>query len=287
MRKKIFILLVFLFTISIDKVWAKVSVEEEIEAKWNSEGKIASVNVLLKIPSDCNNKVVNISSDVFSFIKHYKELVGGDNIEISFIIENNSSYDYSYIDNSLFIGINENNEREVVSYRTFNTALKDLYNYVKVYDRDLVDEVLYTKLSKKGYLGDRALELYYLNYYNKKYHMNKKSLKDFPIKVKREIFSGTNYGIYESDKSINRVAYDYFYKYVLFVSLKSNNFKYSIYDTKKKRMDVYFRDSIDLIKKHSSKKISGMVSGISLDNYTLAFSHYNYLVDVKFKLGMD
>ena len=291
MRKIIFILLIFLFTIGIDEVLAKSLIEEEIEVNWSHEGKISSVNVLLNIPKDCNNKVLNISSMVFSTIKHYKELVGGDNIKINFIIENNSSYNYSYLDNSLFVGVNRNiSLDEVVSYRAFNVALKDLYNYVRVYDSDLVDEVLYSKLSQEGYLGDRALELYYLDYYNKKYHMNKKRLEDFPAKVIREIFSGDNYGIYETDKVVNKLAYDYFYKNVLFVTFLfgrgSSGFKYSIFDTNKKWGDVSFKNNVNLIKRHSSKKVSGMMVSMSLDNYTSSFSHYNYFVDVKFKLGM-
>ncbi len=290
-------------------------ITEEITPIRNDQGKIKGFDVLITIPKDYAQEKIQISPNIFSAIEEYKYITPNDKIKINLKIKNASNYKYQYVDQSFMI-TTEDKRREGVAenftdtnaigfdgqkidaifspYRTWNTALIDLYQNTKKQEASLSDETLSDKLKEVGYQGIEELDGYYLDYYNEKYDLNEKSLDQFTDKIIKEIFSGTKVEIKESNSKLIELAYNFFYNKLISYTFSDqkltdeNSEDYSIGTYMRKRLgNDYLKDTFAVIEENHSKELKNMSVNINGKYTTNIFLYYHFYAHLEFQLQKE
>lgn len=295
--------------ISINEMTSEIS--QEISPIKKGDGQLIGVDVKLIIPATYEGEEIIFVPDIFYSIFQYKSIGKGDKIKINLKVENNSKYDYGYVDNSFILatdditryGISDNfidtkgvgfDGRKIYDlfspYRTFNSALISLYNesFEKV---SLDDYTLDLKLKEKGYLGISDVDKYYLDFYNNKYNLNNSSLDYFTYSVIKEIFSSEKSIYKETNPQVIELAYNFFYNKLLSYNFSleevndSNSEDYSIGNYQRNNLgNSYFKNRFFNILSNSSNSIDDMSLNLS-DNYTVsAFDNYILSGYMEFRL---
>lgn len=290
------------------------NLKENVSVKRNKEGNIKKIKITITIPKTTNQSIIVISPKLFESITEYKPLKEGDSTNIELVIKNNSKYTYKYLENSLkistndlslttdsknyvdtkAIGFDQNKIYDIFSpKRTFNSAIKALYNYPDIKKQNkikLTNKSLNKKLKNKGYSGITELDKYYIDFYNKKYNLNKTNLNNYSYQIIKELFSGIKTNIKETNKQIIKLSYDYFYNKLLYITFNnevvtdSTSHKYSIGTYMKNNInDITFKESFNLISPKSKKK--NYITVNINDVYTTeVFYDYTYNAHIEFKL---
>lgn len=278
---------------------------EEILPMRDSKNNFLGINCTITIPSDFQGDSIKITPDIFGGIREYKKLESADEIETIIEIKNKSKFNYIYKNASFKLGTESfadtKNYKDTLGvgfdkkkiydifapYRVLNGALRELYNNVEVGNLD--DKELDSLLIEKGYNGIGEIDKYYLDYYNKKYEQDAKTLEELPYSIIKEIFDGNVSEYRETNKRIDELAYYYFYNKVITVNFlgemvnDSNSEYFSIGSyIKKNRDDKAFRESIDYY--NSNLKIEGMIIRISKFYMTDSFKDYDYRGYMEFTL---
>ena len=219
MNKKIIIILILLI-ININDVSAK----EEITAL-RKNNKFIGVQSFITIESSKDK--VKIESIAVKGLLSYASLKKDDKYKIIIKYDKN----YELIKNSIKIQKYKYDKKYTI-YRTINTPLKKLYKYKNI---DLRDEILDKKLKEKGYKGIEELDEYYKDYYK----CDKLTYKEL-----KKITKGKLTYNKESNYEINKISYDYYYKYILIVKNKDLNIELSL--NKKYLNNAFYEYPYDL-----------------------------------------
>ena len=202
-------------------------------------------------------------------------LCGGSRIEVHLSIINNSKYEFELKEGDLIISSviynNENSEGTVVETfdgneldvtskyninRSTNIALRKLLGKNDLSDSDVTDEninkallnVLDEERNKKYPNGIDDLDKYYLDFFNEKNNTNYTSLYELSEddidtilgSNKYPIQSGANHtSVLESNSTVAKLGYDYFYNRVVTVIPEGETDKYN----KKYSVGEYMRDT--------------------------------------------
>lgn len=290
------------------------NLNEEIIPLRDNYGNISQINITITIPEAFNEKIITINPDIFNGLENYKRLLPGEEVTINLKIINNSSNDYSYIQNSFYlstenisndalnnykivdgIGFDNQNLYDIFSpYRTFNDAIIKLYNYnneEEYKQEDLTDEKLTIKLKQKGYSGVDELDKYYLDFYNNKYNLNEKSLDQFTTSTIKEIFSGINKSVKETNSKIIELSYNYYYNNLLLYEFPNQETIYledlsiGSYMRNNKENEI-IKETFINISKNSSKELKDM--SISLNPiYTPRNLSINYNLKAHFEFKLE
>lgn len=188
MKKYKYLLLVFLFVIGfiigqIINVVARSDIDycKEINPIRNNNGNIIGEEVFITIPKEYNKRNIRINTSIFDGYYHYSD--NDREFIVKLIINNESNYDYKYVDDSLILDNDyiENNNNYISNiilddtiihdsyYRSYNDALMSLIPS----GLELSDDVIDLYLKYKGYLGISDLKRYYLDYYGDNYSFDK------------------------------------------------------------------------------------------------------------------
>ncbi len=235
MSKYYVVLLFLLFPFSVVHA-NQGSIDEDIQIIYDYD-IVSEIYITYTIPKDFHEDKITIHSSLFQelyFIQNKK------NIEIHFIIQNNSNnnyqmnfkdIDFSHLnyDYSIFKWITHSFQgnpilQEYQPYRCLNDAILSLYETVPTI-QDLDNSILYYILYQSHY---RSLSDYYIDYFNKKYSTHYFHLKDFPSYIVQDIFQGDCSTILEDDKSIIEVGYSFWFQKGM--KLNIQNTTGSIYD---------------------------------------------------------
>ena len=203
MKKHLIILIVFLLLNIIN-----VSASEEITAIRKND-KFIGVKSYINVENELDK--VKIESVAVKGLHFYTNLKKGDKYKIEIKYDDN----YKLIKDSIKIKKYKYDKKYAI-YRTVNSALKKLYSYKNI---DLRDEVLDKKLKEKGYKGIEELDEYYKDYYK----CNKLTEKEI-----KKITKGKLTYNKESNYEVNKIAYNYYYKYILLITNKDLNLELSI-----------------------------------------------------------
>lgn len=217
---KKFLLIIFLLTISIN-----VTAKEEI-IPIRDKDKFIGIKDIITVESDEDK--VKIETVAVKGLLFYKSLNKNDKYKIKIIINNDN---YHYIKDSIKIEKYKYDSNKTI-YRTINNPLRKLYNYKNI---NLEDKILDKKLKDKGYKGIEELDEYYKDYY-KCDKLTSKELK--------KIIKGKQTYIKESNKVINKLAYNYYYKNIFITKNKNLNIELSI--NKKNYTDAYLDYPYDM-----------------------------------------
>ena len=286
--------------------------KEEITPIRNQQGKIKGFDVLITIPTYYDQEKIQISPSIFSAIEEYKYITPNDKVKINIKIDNQSNYNYQYVDNSFMVST-EDITREGITknftntnavgfdgqkidaifspYRTWNTALVDLYKNTKKKEKNLSEANLSMKLKEKEYQGVEELDKYYLDYYNEKYDLQKTRLDQFSDKIIREIFSGSRIEIKESNTQLIELAYNFFYNKLLSYSFSDqkvtdeNSENYSIGNYMRKKLgNDYLKDKFFEIPSQETKELKNMTININGKYTTNPFLYYHFYGHLEFQL---
>ena len=192
----------------------------------------------ITIPEDFNEKVLNLKPDVFA--NEHDTSMPGDTRTFNLKIINLSKNNYTYQDKSLYLKPVEDKESYTdilgynnaqipvfsTMYRLYNSEpLKFLYDGVDLTDEQIKDENIEAKLQERGYAGISELDKYYIDYFNKKYKTNFKSLEDLTQKYIDKIWTdiSRNSKVPETNKNLIEFHHNYFYNTLL--SMKYNDKK--------------------------------------------------------------
>lgn len=192
----------------------------------------------ITIPQNFKEKILNIKPNVFS--NEHDVSMPGDTRTYTLKIINLSNNNYTYQDNSLYLKPVEAKEsyKDILSYnnayipvfstmyRLYNSEpLKFLYEGKDLTDEQIKDENIEAKLQALGYSGISQLDKYYIDYFNKNYGTNFKSLEDLTPKYINKIWTNIsrNSKIPETNKNLIEFHHNYFYNTLL--SMKYNDKK--------------------------------------------------------------
>ncbi|MBE6157431.1 MAG: hypothetical protein E7160_01400 [Firmicutes bacterium] len=266
-------------------------------------GKLIGVKDIITIPKNYHKNIITIKPNIFNYINNYKHLNPGEEIKIELQINNNSKYNYKYINDSFKLDIkelleneNNNNLEEIgigfnnkkiynnyMVYRTYNEAIFYLYDQDKYKNNYLSDENLNNKLKHYGYSGIDELDKYYLDYYNDKYNVLESNLNNYEYKVKKDIFSGQISTYKETNNSINELAYNYYYNKLLYYKINTNEYSIGTYIKKNNIIkDLNERKVLS----NNKLIINNMYLGLNDYYYSEVFNEYGlYLtMELKFKI---
>lgn len=282
MIKRRFLILIVVFFMGLTlgiffNVFAMVDKEysEEIIPVRDSDGNIIGENVIVTILSKVNVKDLLINLSIFDGFKHYGDY---DDFFVNIIINNESKYDYYYVEDSFKIKTKVPDD--FLNYKTFAYSGFDGLNIYDSYYRtyndaliflvggdDLSDENINNSLISIGYSGIDELNKFYLDYYGYSYNFNK-------------IITGKVSNFKESNMNMVRYAYEYFYTDILKLNINSElmSMYEIIYNNK---LNSCFNNSLDIIRNSSSGRVNCF--SIKMDK-NIAFSNYTYDVDVNFSL---
>ena len=216
--KYYFLILIFVIGIIIGQiinVIAKVDNDymEEVNPIRNEIGDIIGEEVIITIPEGFNKKHISINTSIIDGYYHYSN--NDSEFIVNIIIDNKSSYDYKYEDNSFVLSsspkidsdnyINNIIYDDIVIhdsyYRSYNEALKMLISE----NLELSDEVIDLYLRNKGYIGISELDKYYYDYYGDNYSFDK-------------IIYGDVSNYKETNIKLIKEAYWYYYNNIMFYS---------------------------------------------------------------------
>lgn len=200
-------LLIILLLLSSINVCAK---EEVIPIR--KENGLIGVKDIITVES--NEELVKIETIAVKGLLAYTSINKKDKYKINLKISNK---DYKYVDDSINIKKYKYDSNKTI-YRTINSPLKKLYNYKNI---NLEDKILDKKLKSKGYKGIEELDEYYKDYFK----CDKLTAKEL-----KKIIKGKQTYIKESNKVINKLAYNYYYKYVFKIKEKDLNLELFIDD---------------------------------------------------------
>ena len=189
-----------------------------------------------------------------------------DKVKISIdnlIFTNESEKLYEYRDNSFEL-INDG-----ILYRSFNSALKSLLGKFRINTLD--NKTLNEKLILNNYKGIQELDLYYLDYYNKKYDLNCKNLFEFSNNILYEIFSGEVTNIIEDNKIIIDISNKYL--------INSITYQVNNINTNKEMVNAYLKDNLKIIESEKKYPLKDIKIIINDDFVTKAFK-YNFYIDL-------
>lgn len=280
---------------------------KEVIVKKNNSGYLTEIEVYITIPENYTSDELNINTDIFNAIKEYQNLVPGYPIELIITINNNSPVNYTYKDKSLKIStiniINQESSKNytitsaigfdnnrlttlTAPYRTYNSAIMDLYDYksvTKQNKKDLNTKNLNKKLNKIGYKGIKEIDKYYLDFYNDKYNLNATSLTEFPLDIQKEIFTGNTTGIKEKNPTIISLAYNYFHNNLLTIRTNLTNY-YDIVTLMQENNDFndYFTNNLSIISSANTIQLKGMYLQLNKEYTTNAFLSYDYNIALDF-----
>ena len=307
MKKLVFsILLIFIFNINVLALNNENYVEELIPI--NKNGTLIGVKDIITIPSNCNLDEIKIKPNIFNFINNYKHLLPGEEINVELEINNTSTNNYEYINNSFKLDTkdlskdgNIDNLEEIGRgfdnkkiynnysiYRTYNEAIKYLYDQDEYIDDYLSDDSLDYKLKYYGYSGINELDKFYIDYYNDKYNLKETNLNDFTYSVRKDIFSGKLSTYKEVNRKINELAYNYFYDKLLYYRFKDdsvddfNTQNYSIYKYMNNKQIKNLNNKI--IFKNNKLNINNMYLGLNKYYYSEIFNDYGLYIIMELKL---
>jgi hypothetical protein len=201
MKKYLLIILIVIISLNVEA-------KEEIIPIRNKNNFIGVEDI---ITIDSTEEIVKIESIAVKGLLFYTSLNKNDKYKIKFKI---STQEYMYIKDSIKINKYKYNNKMI--YRTINSPLKKLYNYKNI---NLEDKILDKKLKDKGYKGIEELDEYYKDYYN----CDKLTYKEL-----KKIIKGKQTYIKENNKTINKLAYDYYYKNIFNVKVDDLNIELSI-----------------------------------------------------------
>ncbi len=272
---------------------------EKINPIRNQAGVIDTFDIQIEIPKEYRKETVEINSCIFDAINNYKTLDPGEAININLEIKNNSQYNYSYEKNSFrlltkTIGSNTKNtilgfDQKNISdnfllYRSMNSAIENLYEADEMsIEKMLSNQMLDEKLQQKGYHGVDQLSVYYLDFYNEKYHLKKKGLEEFPKKVIKEIFSGEFSSEKESNQILIALAYLYYYRNTVFLTFPNQKEKSIFFYITKKPEIGSVKKTFKIIKKKEKAKLSNIILSTSKTN---SIPSLNYQFQLDFKLNL-
>lgn len=262
------------------------------------------INYNITIPADCTSKSLKISPNIFGGLSEYKDIVGGDKLEVNIKINNKSNYIYKYKAGSFVlstpniseiinykdtkgVGFDGKKIYDIFSpYRVFNTALRDLFNNTEI--EAVTNEKIEELLKKRNYKGIEELDKYYLDYYNAKYDYHVKRLEELPYSIIKEIFDGKVLNYKETDKEVIEAGYYYFYNKVIAVNFigeivnDTNSEQFSIGSYMNKKNDLRFSDVIK--ERDNYLEIEGIVVSINKTYMIDSFKDYDYLGYMEFTL---
>ncbi len=286
----IFIILFIPFTV-------KAKVEEEI-IKENTNSFILKI----RISEDEQEELLDIKSYLFQGIENYMTIKPGDEVKIKLQIINNSSYNYTYKENSFKIQTsslsneeknnlgktnsigfdNKNILGNQTPFRSYNEAIKKLIKNSK--SKKLTTNNLDKLLKDKNYQGIGQLHKYYLDYYNKRYHYKKKSLEEFPKKIKKKIFSSKITSIKETNKDVVACFYNYYYQKLLSFSIDNKKGeKYGIARLMENKVEEEkIREKLKEVLSQGKVEISNML--LSLDKNSPKKQIYYLNIDMSLQL---
>lgn len=310
MKKLVFSIIIFIliFNINVGALNKENNYLEEL-IPINNNGSLIGVKDIITIPNDYNNDEIEIKPNIFSFINNYKHLIPGEEIKIELEIRNNSNNNYEYINNSFKLDTkdileneNSNNLEEIgigfdnkkiynnySVYRTYNEAIKYLYDQDEYIDDYLSNDSLDYKLKYYGYSGINELDKFYIDYYNDKYNLNESNLNDFTYSVKKDIFSGKISTYKETNSNINVLAYNYFYNKLLYYRFKNDNI--DEFNTHNYSIGSYIKDDKNIkdlknkiIFKNDKLNTNNMYLGLNEHYYSEVFNDYGLYLTMEFKL---
>lgn len=290
---------------------------EDFEISYDKYDNVDSITASYTIPEDYNKDEINIVPLIFDKLGELGYVMPGDKIKINIKIINNSKFDYKYKDNSFILSTENLEEYEKLGYlkktdavgfngkpiytvfspyRTTNTAIYSLFDNPKqkISASNMTDLVLSDKLKEKGYEnGIKDLNKYYLDFYNKKYNLDKTMLEEFNDDIIREIFSGNMVEIKETNTEIIKLSYDWFYNKLLSYTFEDQVYsdktseQYSIgsYMRKETSGNDYFKQSVDTISSNSNVQINNMSLNINGPYTVNLFMNYMFSGYMKFTLN--
>ncbi len=254
---------------------------------------IKSIDFIYDIPSDYDYDSIVIVPSIFKELSFINKDFFND-IKINVYINNMSKYDYYFNSDDMIISELEYDNIEVISntsnfsnkpiiedvvpYRCLNKALLSLYGNDNIEEYLLNDNILYSLLKKKGY---KKLSDYYLDYYNKEYGLKEANLKDLPIYVINDLFNGKCLNIKESSAELITLAYEHWYKDILYMII--NNVKRSMYDYMNNKIDI----NNLLIKSNSVKEILNGIIGHNKELLKDSLKNYGYEVYMEITLKKE
>lgn len=192
----------------------------------------------ITIPQDFNAKVLDLKPNIFAN-EHGASIVG-DISSFRLKIINLSKNNFIYQDKSLYIKpgkvkesyadiISHNNAQIptfATTYRLCNSEpLKFLYDGKNLTDEQMTDENISKKLRELGYAGIDELDKYYIDYFNKNYKTNFKSLEDLTQKYIDKIWTDTSSYSMVPETNKNLIAFNHNYFYNTFITMKYNDKK--------------------------------------------------------------
>ena len=198
------LLILFLLLSSIN-----VYAQEEIIPIRKENGFIGVKDI---VTVESNEELIKVESIAVKGLLAYTSINKKDKYKIKIKISNKN---YKYVDNSIRIKKYKYDSSKTI-YRTINSPLKKLYNYKNI---NLEDKILDKKLKNKGYKGIDELDEYYKDYF-KCDKLTNKELK--------KIIKGKQTYIKESNNTINKLAYNYYYKTVFIIEENNLNLELSI-----------------------------------------------------------
>lgn len=254
---------------------------------------IKSIDFIYDIPNDYNNDSIVIVPGVFKELSFINKDFFND-IKFNIYINNMSNYDYYFNSDDMVISELEYDNIEVISntsnfsnksiienvvpYRCLNKALLSLYGNDNIEEYLLNDDFLYSLLNKKGY---KKLSDYYLDFYNKEYGLKKAHLKDFPIYVINDLFNGKCLNIKESSAELITLAYNHWYKDILYMII--NNIKKNMYDYMNNKIDI----NNLLVKSNNIKKLINGIIGYNKELLKDSLKPYGYEVYMEITLKKE
>lgn len=290
-----FIFLIAVTFLLADDVFAS-SVSYTTEPITNEKNRFLGINMSIEIPEDYNEKIINITPDIFGELGKYTKVMPGDRLLVNLDINNLSKNNYKYVDKSFILTTSSENREQTspmafdglgvsefyYPYRTVNTALKALLGK-NISRTKINDENIDNALKVLGYTGIDDLYKYYTDFYG-----DVNSSYDLMMQV----FNGSKSEYKESNKEVIVLSFDYFYKKLLSVSFKGdkvtdkNSEDYSIYSymSNNTHGDDNFKKSFNTLNSNTSASLNDMYVNVN-GLYTVnSYMNYNFSGTMSFKL---
>ena len=241
---------------------------EEINPIRNSFGDIIGEDIIITIPKNYNKRHISINTSIIDGYYHYSN--NDSEFIVNIIINNESDYDYKYINDSFMLNSSDkmNSDYYIYNimyddyiihdsyYRSYNEALTNLVTD----SLELSDEIIDLYLKNNGYTGINELNKYYYDYYGNDYSFNK-------------IITGKVSNYKETNTRLIKEAYWYYYNNIMYYSCSSNINNLINYNC---------NNIFSIINKNSRLSISNMKIVINKND---CFNNYRIYEDFYFDLS--
>lgn len=285
------------------------NISEEIREYVNidlEQDDIITVDLTYIIPEYFDNNELVIVSSLFKELNDISNPISSDDVLVRMSVINNSEFDYEYVDSSFILSTPNLNNYDVlgnyigfdkqllsaiyVPYRSYNKAIMNLFEDG---DLSLNDDDINKALIKYGYKGIEDLDEYYLIFYNNMYGLNANSLEEFPYYVIKEIFSDDISDIKESNETLIKFAYYYWYNNLYSLVFEDMNYEYdnSYYSSIGYHLENnefgnnYFSKQLGIILKNEVKDLTSFRLKINKKYYSRSFKDFNYDAYLEFKMN--